>query len=92
MLAVLQPWCTATQNNVDTNGTINGDQINLQGSGIVTGACDGMNFSCTADSTAVLTRSGSSSARGIMDDKEVISENSLILIDNHLRIFTIIAH
>jgi len=56
IFAVLQPGCTANQNRIDMNGTIVGDQINLQGSGIITGTCDGSPFQCTGTSTSTLSR------------------------------------
>jgi len=56
IFAVLQPGCTASQNTIDLNGAVNGDQINLQGAGIINGTCDGSVFQCTGTSTSTLTR------------------------------------
>lgn len=56
IFAVLQPGCTATQNTIDMNGAVTGAQINLQGSGIITGTCDGSPFECTGTSSSTLTR------------------------------------
>jgi len=92
LFAVLQPWCNATQNIVNLNGTVNGDQINLQGSGIINGTCDGDSFSCTGSSTATLTRLSSSNMSTAMTDKESIGESSTTLLNNCIKIFTIIAH
>lgn len=92
IFAVLQPWCSATQNVVTANGTIISGEINLNGSGIVEGICNGMNFSCTGTSTAVLTRPGYSSVLETMDEEESISGPSSQLLHNYLEIFTIIAH
>ena len=92
LLAILQPWCTTTQNTVDIKGTVNGDQINLQGSGIINGTCDGYSFSCTGNSTATLTRLGSSSTSMTMIAKESIRESSTPLLNNCIKIFTIIDH
>ena len=92
IFAALQPWCSATQNVVTISGTVNGNQIDSQGTGIVKATCDGMSVSCTGNSTAVLTRPGSSSALGTMDEKEFISKPSSQLLNNYLKIFTTIAH
>lgn len=56
IFVLLSPSCTPTQNRVDINGTVNGDQINLTGSGIAEGTCDGDSASCTGSSTATFTR------------------------------------
>lgn len=92
LFAILQPSCSASQNSITISGTVNGDQINLQGSGIVNGTCDGVSFSCTGDSTATLTRLSSSSTINAMEGKEAIREPSTLLLNNYLKIFTIIAH
>jgi hypothetical protein len=92
LFAVLQPGCTATQNIVNVNGTVNGDQINLQGSGIINGTCDGNSFTCTGNSTATLTRLSSSNISKAMIEKESISESSTPLLNNCIKIFTIIDH
>lgn len=92
LFAILQPWCTATQNVVDITGTVNGDQINLQGSGTINGTCDGDSFSCTGGSTATLTRLSSSNMSTAMTDKESIGESSTPLLNNGIKIITIIAH
>jgi hypothetical protein len=56
VFVVLQSWCTASQNNVDITGTVNGDQINLKGSGVVNGTCGVSTLQCTGTSSAKLTR------------------------------------
>jgi len=92
LFVILQPWCIATQNTVDINGTVNGDQINLKGSGIAKGTCDGDRFSCTGDSIATFTRSSSSATSKAMIGKESIRESSTPLLNNCIKIFTIIGH
>lgn len=92
LFAIPQPWCTATQNNIDINGTVNGDQINLYGSGIVNGTCDGDRFSCTGNSTSTLTRLSSSAASRAMIGKGSIREYSLPLLNNYIKILTIIGN
>lgn len=92
LFVILQPWCTATQNTIDINGTVNGDQIDLQGSGIANGSCDGSSFSCTGDSTTRLTRLGSSGTRRTMILRESNGESSTPVLDNCIKILTIIDH
>ena len=92
LFVILQPWCNARQNNVDINGTVNGDRINLKGSGIVTGTCDGDSFSCTRDSSATLTRSSSSATGQAMTGKEFTRESSTQLLNNCIKILTIMDH
>ena len=92
LFVILQPWCTATQNTVDINGTVDGDQINLQGSGIANGTCDGDSFSCTGNSTATLTRLSSSANSKAMIGKESTKESSTPLLNNCIKILTVIDH
>lgn len=73
-----------TQNIVAIEGTINGDVINATGSAIATGSFEGMNFSCTGNSTAVLTRATTSS---LFIEKETSREPSLLFLNNSLNLF-----
>jgi len=92
LFVILQPWCTAKQNNIDINGTVNGDQINLKGSGRVNGTCDGDIFSCTGNSTSTLTRLSSTVASRAMIGKESIREYSTPFLNNCFKILIIIDH
>jgi hypothetical protein len=95
LFAILEPGsgCTATQNSIVLNGTVDGNQMNLQGSGILKGQCDGFSFSCTGRSTAELTRLGSSLGPSeAMVDKESIRESSKPLLNDCIKIFSILAH
>jgi len=56
IFVILSFSCTETQNRVEINGTVNGDQINLTGSGIAEGTCYGDSGSCTGSSTATFNR------------------------------------
>ena len=90
--AILQPWCKAKKNKVDINGKVNGDRINLKGSGKVTGTCDGYDFSCTGDSTATLTRLSYSATGQAMTGKEFTRESSTQLLNYCIKILTIMDH
>jgi hypothetical protein len=56
IFVILSPSCTETQSRVEINGTVNGDEINLTGSGIAERTCYGDSGSCTGRSTATFTR------------------------------------
>ena len=91
IFAVLQPQCTATKNNIIVNGTVNGDQINLQGSGKINGTCYGMGFSCTGGSTAILSRLGSPpTSRSMINNEPNIESATPSLLNNCIKIFSII--
>jgi hypothetical protein len=92
LFVILQPWCNARQNIIDINGTVIGDQMNLQGSGRVNGTCDGDSFSCTGDSTATLSRLSSSATSKAMIGKESNREFTTPLLNNCIKIFTILDH
>ncbi len=92
LFAILQPWCIATQNNININGTVNGNQINLQGSGIINGTCDGSSFSCTGGSNAQLTRLSSSASTNVNNNDELNYNPTSTLLNECLKIFTIIGH
>ncbi|MEZ5583329.1 MAG: hypothetical protein R3F37_11770 [Candidatus Competibacteraceae bacterium] len=44
------------ENNVSINGTVNGNRIDLTGTGKASGTLSGIPFSCTGDSTSLFTR------------------------------------
>jgi hypothetical protein len=92
LFVVLQPWCTATQNVVNADGAVNGDQINLHGSGIANGTCDGDSFSCTGSSNATLTRLSPLNISKEMIGKESDSEAFTPFLNNYFKILTAIAH
>jgi hypothetical protein len=92
VFAILQPWCKAKKNKIDINGKVNGDRINLKGSGIVTGKCDGESFSCEGDSTSTFTRLSYSAAGQAMTGKEFTRESSTQLVNNCIKILTIMDH
>ncbi len=92
IFVVLQSGCHATLNNVDMTGTVNGNQITLYGSGIAEGYCSDMSASCTGSSTALLTRSGTSS---IKEASAKTNENKTPLdgrCNNVSKIMGLIAH
>ena len=90
--AILQPWCKEEKNKVDINGKVKGDRINLKGSGKVTGKCDGESFSCKGDSTSTFTRLSYSAAEEAMTGKEFTRESSTQLLNNCIKILTIMDH
>jgi hypothetical protein len=95
LFAIFEPGsgCTATQNSFVLNGTVDGNQMNWQGSGILKGQCDGFSFSCTGRSTVKLARLGSSlDPSEAMVDKESIRESSKPLLNDCIKIFSILAH
>ena len=91
----VNPSCTITQNTFTIDGTVNGNRIDAQGSGIAKGTCTGGHTaSVTSTSTAVLTRSasGSSSSLETMDEEEIIDEPLSQLKNDYFTIFTTIGH
>ncbi|MBN2467241.1 MAG: putative metal-binding motif-containing protein [Deltaproteobacteria bacterium] len=72
--AVLVPGCTAITNNINLYGTVNGSQIDLEGSLVISGSCDGETFSCTGNSVALLSRSNIFSARDEQGSEEMLNE------------------
>lgn len=82
-----------TQNTYTAEGTISGNEINLNGTGIVSGTfCDEdgcYNFSCTTtDDTLRLTRSSYTSVLETMDKKKAIRKPSATFLNNSIKIFT----
>jgi hypothetical protein len=79
------PGATFTENYLSMYGTINGDVITLNGSGVCTGTYQGINFACHGTDHAVITRS----LYEISEGKQTAKEPKLFM-NNSLRIFTAI--
>lgn len=92
IFAILNPSCNATQNSVNMSGTVNGNRINLQGSGKANGSCEGLNFSCTGYSTAEFTRSNYYSLSENMEKDRANSEPSAMFYDDYVKILSAIVH
>ncbi len=90
---ILEPefGCTETKNIVYLNGTVNGNQINLKGSGAFNGTCDGYSLSCNGSSTAIFSRlKDSLGSTEATIEKNSTGEFSEPIFNDCVKIFSVI--
>lgn len=91
-IAVQGEGINFTQNIYTAEGTICGDEINLNGTGRAAGTFydeDGFHsFSCTGQNSMILTRSNSESVLEMLKEKEAFREHSVIFMNDSMKILT----
>jgi len=65
-----------TKNNVSINGTVNGNRIDLTGTGEASGTVDGLPFSCEGNSMSVFTRVNTQAVKNYPNS----ADNTAILV------------
>jgi len=77
-----------TQNSYTSEGTICGDNITLNGTGIAAGTYEGMSFTCTGTDKLVLTRSGPTPMVETLKERQVSPEASRLFLNKVMKVLT----